>query len=606
MQIPQKFSFLESLKQTPSRSFLQSNVVTYPDIVVNQIQKFIRRLSIHRKIAYGYAFAIGVAVLGTGSGLAVGDYYEYQAKAKLNFSHQQQDILQNLETEVILARSHSERIVPFLENPVWLETEISGLFEQLLQIEKTLVSLQNLVKQSPPEFSDKFDTISQLSEYYETDILAATTEINDLLLTLQNNKFEKQYFPELQKKIRHATEGKISINMELFYQNLADFIRQEKQQEIKANEAFNQAQLLRIKITVISMLISVAVAAILAYYTSHAIARPLKWVTEVADRAAKDQNYHLRAPVLTNDEVGVLAISLNQLIETISKQLKNLQETQTQLIQTEKMSSLGNLVAGIAHEVNNPINFIYGNLEYTRHYVDDLMGLVHLYQQYYSEADPEIKKYIETIDFEFLVSDLPKVVSSMTMGAERIRNIVLSLRNFSRLDESEVKQVDIHEGINNTILMLSHRLNHPIKVTDIYGEIPLISCYPALLNQVFLNILTNGIDAIEEALNKGCFSGKDSKKTAKFPQITIRTELFESNMICIRFWNNGPIIPYKIQRKLFDPFFTTKPPGQGTGLGLAIAHQIITKHRGRIEVFSEEFKGTEFAIFLPIESELIC
>jgi two-component system, NtrC family, sensor kinase len=598
MQIPQKFSFLESLKQTVPTSFLQSNVVTYPDIVVNPIQKFIRRLSIHRKIAYGYAFAIGVAVLGTGSGLAVGDYYEYQAKAKLNFAHQQQDILQNLETEVILARSHSERIIPFLENPVWLETEVTGLFEQILQIEKSLVSLQNLVKQSPPEFYDK--SISKLAQDYETHVLATTPEINELLFNLQQKHLTKDNLPEFKNKLRQATEGNLSIKLEQFYQSLEDFIQKAKQQEIQANEAFNNAQLLRIKITVISMLISVALAAILAYYTSHAIARPLKWVTEVADRAAKDQNYHLRAPVLSNDEVGVLAVSINQLIETISKQLKNLQETQTQLIQTEKMSSLGNLVAGIAHEVNNPINFIYGNLEYTRHYVDDLMGLVHLYQQYYPDADPEIQKYIETIDFEFLVSDLPKVVSSMTMGAERIRNIVLSLRNFSRLDESEVKQVDIHEGINNTILMLSHRLNHPIKVTDIYGEIPLISCYPALLNQVFLNILTNGIDAIEEALNHGNFSGKDSKKTAKMPQIIIRTELFESNMICIRFWNNGPIIPYKIQRKLFDPFFTTKPPGQGTGLGLAIAYQIITKHRGRIEVFSEDFKGTEFAIFLPI------
>jgi two-component system, NtrC family, sensor kinase len=603
MQIPQKFSFLESLKQTPPTSFIQSNVATYSDIVVNPIQKFIRRLSIHRKIAYGYAFAIGVAVLGTGSGLAVGDYYEYQAKAKLNFSHQQEDILQHLETEVILARSHSERIIPFLENPVWLETEITGLFEQILQIEKSLVSLQNLVKQSPPEFYDK--SISKLAEDYETHVLATTPEINELLFNLQQKNLTKDNLPEFKNKLRQATEGNLSIKLEQFYQSLEDFIQKAKQQESKANDAFNNAQLLRIKITVISMLISVALAAILAYYTSHAIARPLKWVTEVADRAAKDQNYHLRAPILTNDEVGVLAVSINQLIETISKQLKHLQETQTQLIQTEKMSSLGNLVAGIAHEVNNPINFIYGNLEYTRHYVDDLMGLVHLYQQYYPDADPEIQKYIETIDFEFLVSDLPKVVSSMTMGAERIRNIVLSLRNFSRLDESEVKQVDIHEGINNTILMLSHRLNHPIKVTDIYGEIPLISCYPALLNQVFLNILTNGIDAIEEALNHGNFSGKDSKKTAKIPQIIIRTELFESNMICIRFWNNGPIIPYKIQRKLFDPFFTTKPPGQGTGLGLAIAYQIITKHGGRIEVFSEDFKGTEFAIFLPIESELI-
>jgi signal transduction histidine kinase len=255
--------------------------------------------------------------------------------------------------------------------------------------------------------------------------------------------------------------------------------------------------------------------------------------------------------------------------------------------------------------VNNPINFIYGNLEYTRHYVDDLMELVHLYQQYYPEAHPEIKKHIETIDFDFLVSDLPKVVSSMTMGAERIRTIVLSLRNFSRLDESEVKKVNLHEGINNTILMLSHRVNNQIKITQNYGKIPDVKCYPALLNQVFLNILNNGIDAIEEALPHGYFSGKDSKNTAKFPQITIRTELLDPNMICIRFWNNGPIVPYKIQRKLFDPFFTTKPPGQGTGLGLAIAYQIITKHGGRIEVFSEEFKGTEFAVFLPIESELI-
>jgi PAS domain S-box-containing protein len=268
--------------------------------------------------------------------------------------------------------------------------------------------------------------------------------------------------------------------------------------------------------------------------------------------------------------------------------LRELQQTQAQLIQTEKMSSLGQLVAGVAHEINNPVNFIYGNLIHTHEYVKDLLNLVQLYQENYPEPVSIIQEEISAIDLDFLEQDLPKMVSSMKIGAERIREIVLSLRNFSRLDEAEKKAVDIHEGLDNTLLLLQNRLKakpeYPgILVIKEYNNLPLVECYAGQLNQVFMNILTNAIDALDELNHK-----RSLEEIKNHPSsIRIRTELLNSDQVMILIADNGPGMTESVRSRLFDPFFTTKPVGQGTGLGMSISYSIVVeKHGGQLQCFS--------------------
>lgn len=273
--------------------------------------------------------------------------------------------------------------------------------------------------------------------------------------------------------------------------------------------------------------------------------------------------------------------------QELEQALQELRRTQTQLIQSEKLSSLGQMLAGIAHEINNPINFIYGNLKYIGDYMQDLLQLVKFYQQHYPEPPAAIQSFLEEISYDFLVEDFPQTVQSTAVGVDRMVQIVLSLRNFARQDSSEMSVVDLHAGIDSTLLILNHRIKQGIQVVKQYGQIPLVECYPAQLNQVFMNILSNAIDALLEQslqLNK---------------QIWIETNMV-NNQIQIRIIDNGVGIADTIKEKLFEPFFTTKPVGKGTGLGLSICQQIINKHHGRIQVLSEPAKGTEFLIQLPI------
>ncbi|MDX2211973.1 MAG: ATP-binding protein [Oculatellaceae cyanobacterium bins.114] len=289
----------------------------------------------------------------------------------------------------------------------------------------------------------------------------------------------------------------------------------------------------------------------------------------------------------------------------LARALQKLKITQAQIVQSEKMSSLGQMVAGVAHEINNPVNFIYGNVNYASEYTHDLLSLVDLYQQHYPVPDPAIQAKINAIDLEFIVEDLSKVLSSMRLGAERIRAIVHSLRNFSRLDEAEFKAANIHEGIDSTLMILHNRLTpkpgYPaIQITKQYGEIPYIDCYPGQLNQVFMNIISNAVDALDEYYQQHTLE----QIKARPGYIHISTELVNSQQIAIRIADNGLGMNEQVQMKLFDPFFTTKPVGKGSGLGLSVSYQIIVeKHKGKLSCDSAPGQGSEFVIELPICQE---
>ncbi|MEW5859454.1 MAG: ATP-binding protein [Cyanobacteriota bacterium] len=307
------------------------------------------------------------------------------------------------------------------------------------------------------------------------------------------------------------------------------------------------------------------------------------------------------------------AVEFKQQANHLQLALCELQQTQTLLIQSEKMSSLGQLVAGVAHEINNPVNFVCGNLVHANQYAQDLLNLLQLYAKYYPQPVPEIEEEAEAIDLNFLISDFPKTLSSMQIGADRIQQIVQSLRNFSRIDEAQMKAVDIHEGIDSTLLILHSRLkskgvNTGIAILKEYGDLPSVECYAGLLNQVFMNLISNAIDALEEAEARrgsaqemALHSPLLGSSPAPLPCIRIRTDVLENGKASIRIIDNGPGMSEEIRTKIFDPFFTTKPTGKGTGLGLSISYQIIVeRHGGVLKCNSAPEQGTEFVIEIPI------
>lgn len=381
---------------------------------------------------------------------------------------------------------------------------------------------------------------------------------------------------------------------------------------------------------VLSIFVSLTVILIILIYVlfNKLVGSRIGRISQVMSQAALNPGLTARINEQASDEIGVMVKIFNRMADSLDdsynylehkvaertakleQTLQELQIAQTQLIQTEKMSSLGQLVAGVAHEINNPLSFIVGNLDHADVYIQDILNLIELFQQKYPQPDAEIQEYIEEVDLDFLLTDLPNLFNSMKIGSDRISQIVTTLRNFSRLEESEMKSVYLCEGIESTLVILQHRLKAnsirpEIQLIKEYGELPLVECYPGQLNQVFMNLLANAIDALDAHFDEGRTSLSNSKIKQLTPQILIRTEIINSNAVKVQIVDNAGGIPEKVKSQIFNPFFTTKPIGKGTGLGLSISYKIIVeKHQGLIWCESKLHQGTTFCIQIPIKQKL--
>lgn len=576
-------------KAFPAHSIRRGSILSVLGFLFNRLTC---RLSIRQKIGFGYILSISVAVFGTGVGLVIGEYYDDKAVDQLKVARDRYELLDHLEKSVWQVNFHHQKLIISSKENALQSEEINDLKDSITEANNYLNKLKINFKDYQDLPADYLVKLKKFSQVCDQEVDSYSSLLQELSQRVNLSNPTSQDIQVKQQILQKIIDREQADKFEELSDSLEPLVNSTVAQAKQAADIFKRAKVLRLVIIVASMALSMVIATLLAYYTSRAIARPIKAVTKVAKRATQDGDFELKAPVISNDEIGVLATSLNLLIQKVATQIRELKQAQAQLIQSEKMSSLGQMVAGIAHEINNPVNFIYANLEYANNYSQDLLELVNKYQHYYPQPNPEIQKMLEEIELEFINEDLPKIMSSMHSGSERIRQIILSLRNFCHLDEAEIKSVDIHQGLENTLLLLNHRIPQEIEVIKQYSSLPLLECYPAQLNQVFWHIISNAID---ELLNRNQLAQ---------PQILIETTSVDSTQVEVRVRDNGRGIAPQIKDKIFDPFFTTKPIGEGTGLGLAICYQIVEKHRGKIQVISELGQGTEVVVTLPMKQHL--
>lgn len=552
-----------------------------------------RRTSITNKISFGYALTLGVAIFGTTAGFAIGNYYQYKAKLREHDALEEIHHIHQLQTHLLLTQSHQQHFTNSTQNLEHLQKDLSHFFTHLVNF-----------NQAWSEFKSSY-------EGGEFNIPESTAEIQVFHRLMQNHdNFLKEYIqqtkalweaidsPNLQpEEIESARKQFLTLQKSTWHPKLESLINDLTELVDIVDAEYKQASAkgvaagaLRVKIMAASILLSVALAIALAMYTSRAIARPIKATTKIAQRVTQEKDFSLQAPVTTQDEIGTLTVSLNQLIQQVNQLLEEQKAaTQTQLIQSEKMSSLGRMIAGVAHEISDPVNFVYGNSLYACEYVQDLLTLLETYRSQVPNPPQAIQAQLEDIDFEFLKEDLPKVLQSMKLGAERTAKVIYSLKDFSHLDEAIAHPVDLHACIDSTLLILNNRMQNIAVIRD-YSDIPEIEGFAGLLYQVFMNLLSNAIDALEESENNKL--------------IAISTTLRNDDWVVVKIADNGSGISLENQAKIFHACFTTKSPGVGTGLGLAISHQVIVeKHGGKVTCKSEVGVGTEFAIALPIKHQ---
>ncbi|PLZ85891.1 histidine kinase [Fischerella thermalis CCMEE 5196] len=558
-----------------------------PEHYYNLVKRVFHQLSIRQKIILGYGLSLGVAVLGTTAGLLIGRNRYQQARYQMIMADEESHLFSNLQGELLEIQSYQQGIVPFLNQKPRLLQETSELKTNVAEAEKLFSQLEEFSRST-----SQADLLALLKKYDGT-VSLYFQQLRTLLDQISSLVSSPQEAPKAQELILQFSRSTTALDFYEFSQELNKIAKTVRDRQEEADQAQNQASVLQALIIISSILLSTAIAATLAIYTSTIIVRPLQTLNFVAQKVTQENNFDLQVSVTTKDEVGTLADSLNQLIQQVKYLLKEQKaEAEARLIQSEKLSSLGRMIAGIAHEINNPINFIYGNLSSAKTYINDLFDLLQTYKVEFPDPNPAIEAKKEDIDFEFIAEDFPKLINSIEFGVERTREIIRSLKDFSRLDNCEPQSVNLHACIDSTLLILKHRLKKGIQVICNYGDIQSVRGYTGLLYQVFMNLLINAIDALEE---------KVAQDRQFVPVITINTESMNSDSVVVRIADNGPGITTENQDKIFDTFFTTKPRGIGTGLGLAITHQIVVeKHGGQLTFNSALNLGTEFRVILPV------
>jgi two-component system NtrC family sensor kinase len=574
-----------------------------------QIARSFGNLSISDKICRGYTLALCVAIGGTTVGMLAGNHYYRRTNNQVHIDRESR-LLNNLQVALLRTQNSQARLIDRLDRPEIFDNQYQQLQNNIYSLKLSLSEVQSHKGKKKiagfPEFIKNYDS---LRSNYINQLEIVNEEISNLPANRAQTSVKR-------KLLSNFERDQIGLQLDRAVNDLAEIIDRAALQEDAAREALLRAQALRVQIIFGSMALSIVVAALLSRFTSRAIAKPITAATQIAERVTQESNFQLQVPVTSTDEVGVLAAAMNQLILKVNHLLGELKsEQERQILQNEKMATLGRMLAGVAHEVNNPINFIYANIDPARNYVQDLLDLLRIYETEIPNPPAAVKEKAEEIDIDFLKEDLMKIFDSMQVGAERAKSIILSLKDFSRLDDTVPNPVDLHACIDSSLLILNSRIKQGVEVVRNYGDLPTVEGYMGLLYQVFVNVLNNALDAVEERakIEKSLHeearkqSGSQSIKQEApsfSPRIVIATEYLDDESVVVRISDNGTGIPAASQAKMFETFFTTKPRGVGTGLGLAIGREIIVKkHGGTINCWSEMGTGTEFAIALPIKHE---
>lgn len=567
-----------------------------------------RRIS--QQIGYGYFLAIALGWIGSGAGLLIADYFQGKGIFQLLGAQVQTKLLTSFERSASAVDSQVMRATLLRNQSDQLEEARSAIRLHLAAVATARQNFEDFLQNNSAPLAQDAETMSALLTTYEVQL----NQYADQLFEAQQAR-DSGRLPELEGIVEQFTA------LEKLHADLVVLIRLAQAQEADVTETMERLQGFEKAMIMSSLVLSGLLAGVIAWRTTRAIAKPIENITQVARKVAEDDDYSLRASGFRQDEIGDLAQSLNDLIERVAERTQSLEQTaqsaerqnqelaaalntlrhaQAQLIQSEKMSSLGQLVAGIAHEVNNPIGFIQGNLQYAQEYSETLFEVIDYLLDSLSDTPDEVQKCLDAADVEFIRRDFPQVLQSLTNGVSRINRLVESLRIFSRLQESQLKRVHLHEGIESVLLLLGHRFKPQAKRPEVaviceYGHFPEVECYSGQLNQVFMHILNNALDALDERWTS----------TVDFwqPTLTIYTQQI-GDRVQIQLSNNGVPVPDAIQAKIFDPFFTTKPVGQGMGLGMSISYEIIEKHhRGKLTFISpvKDGFGTQFTLEIPME-----